>query len=137
MPETLQARKQALDAEKLRLREERKALDVAIKAAEAASAEAQAELKDATAWLDLPKSARKRIYALSAETVAAFCGTLPTVSGERGDEWLALKLKKKKVDHIFMRTYTSHPDTPEGAGVRILGSRGREWCERLGQDAAP
>lgn len=76
-------------------------------------------------------TARNRILALTPETVAAFSDTLPTVGGARLNEWLALKLKKRKVAHVFMRTSTSYPDTPEGTGVRILDRRGREWCESL------
>lgn len=122
--EAMTARKQALDAEKLRLRAEARALEIAIGAAEA-------ELKDAQAWVALPRAARNRILALSPETVAAFSDTPSTLGGERLDEWLASKLKKRKVEQIFMRTSTSYPDTPEGAGVRIRGIRGAAWCESL------
>jgi hypothetical protein len=133
--EALQARKQALDAEKLRLRAEAKALEIAIAEAERAFGIAQAELKDAQAWVALPRTAKKRILAMAPETVAAFCNAAATSSSERVEEWIALKLKKKKKEHIFMRTQISYPDTPEGAGVRIRCIRGREWCMKLDNES--
>jgi len=112
--EALQARKQALLV------------------AEMEDQEVQSELRAAALWLDLPKAARKRIYALSPETVAAFCRTNSSQGGTAGmDEWLALKLKKRKEEHVFYRREVCAVDTPEGAGVKILGSLGREWCMKL------
>ena len=129
--EQIQARKAEAEAAHTLATETRKAAEAAEKEALAALSEAVGDAKDAEEWVSTPRAARKRILALPAETLAAFCKTYPSTGGDRVSEWLALKLKKEKTEQVFARRETFYLDTKDGTAARILHRRGREWCESL------
>ena len=124
--EQLQARKQQAGSDYTAAIEARKAAQTAENDASAALTAAKMELSDAEVWLALPKAARKRIYALTPETVAAFCA-----DHAGGQRWVDLKLQKSKSSTWCGKTTVSYDNTAEGSGVHIISRRGREWCESL------
>jgi len=129
--ERIQARKAEAGDNYTRATDTKRAAEAAEKEALTALSEAVGEAKDAEEWVSTPKAARKRILALPAETVAAFCKTYPSTGGDRVGEWLALKLKKEKIERVFIRRETFYLDTKDGTAARILHRRGREWCAAL------
>lgn len=129
--EAIQARKAEAGANYTRATDTKRAAEAAEKEALATLSQAMDEAKDAEEWVSAPKAARKRILALPAETLAAFCRTYPSTGGDRVSQWLAMKLKKEKTEHVFARRETFYLDTKDGTAARILHRRGREWCGAL------
>ena len=129
--EAIQARKSEAEAAHAQAAEAARAADAKQAETYRVLQSATREADDAEEWSAIPKAARKRVLALSAETVAAFCKTYVSTGGDRVSEWLALKLKKEKIERVFIRRETFYLDTKDGTAARILHRRGREWCESL------
>jgi len=123
---TLLAKKQALDAESLRLAAQRDGIIAEINRIAGEEREVNRQIHNAKTWLDLPKAARKRVRAASADDLAAFA---KASYGSQEDRWAALGWRKGKDDRSSFRRTTHYSDTKDGTAARILHWRGAAWCD--------